>query len=291
MGSVGGFKSWAVWWWAAARRPDWYLLPEGFDLTRRLLAILALAAIGCGDGSTNPGEPAVAYAAGTVRDENGSLLPNAFVEWESWPKPDADSMYHSPGSYTDSMGQFVHRLGAYTVRRLDSVRLRLKTDQCLGYDTLAYTWHGLDLHRVGADTVLRTTVVAPVTYPAARLEVGTSCAKSAAPTGTGSVSHMMYLMLGIQEIGDSVRGVWHMNYWVSRGDDRGSFSGVRRGDSLLLDLSLDEPWDACFGYSLRFGIGPGDTLQPGSYESDGCFPSPVQFRMVESDELDWLLFN
>ena len=96
----------------------------------------------------------------------------------------------------------------------------------------------------------------------------------------------------IDDISDSVRGRWRINYSWSRGDDIGQFSGWRAGNSISLDLRLDTPYETpmgslCTGYKLELTLEAGDTIGPSSYESETCQFKPMPLRFIEGDPLEW----
>ena len=95
------------------------------------------------------------------------------------------------------------------------------------------------------------------------------------------------LAIWIDEISDSVRGRWRLNFHGSIGDGYGRFSGARDGSSMTLYLR-DEAGTSpgwCTG-TLELSLEEGDTLGPGTYRSNTC-PFDYPMRFVEGEWLSW----
>jgi hypothetical protein len=59
------------------------------------------------------------------------------------------------------------------------------------------------------------------------------------------------LFLAVDEVSDSVRGLWSLSYLTSCTTHDGPFSGTLAGDRLLLRLRPDEAYEATLEVSLR----------------------------------------
>jgi hypothetical protein len=59
------------------------------------------------------------------------------------------------------------------------------------------------------------------------------------------------LFLAVDQVSDSVRGVWSLSYLTSCSTHDGPFSGTLSGERLLLRLRPDSPDEATFDVSLR----------------------------------------
>ncbi len=257
------------------------------------LASFAVAAVlqACGDsGPAGPGGVAGAYVAGVVRDPEGSPVQRIAVTWEAWPAPDSagsgeasDFSIYGSGR-TDSLGRFATHLGHYSRAALDSVEIRVGLQRCWGFAPLEVRERAVAVSAGVPDTVLSLDLTLDRTAPRGRLAVGAVCAAMVTPPPFETEN---YFTLWIDEIGDSVRGRWDINYTESRGDDYGDFSGARQGDVLTLALRHAEPWETCSGYTVELPLEAGDSLGVGSYGSDGCPHASVPLRFVEGSALEW----
>lgn len=80
--------------------------------------------------------------------------------------------------------------------------------------------------------------------------------------GSGGAESKAYsLFLAVDEVSDSVRGLWSLSYGTSCFTHDGSFGGTLSGDQLLLRLRPDEPDEATFDVRLR--VLPGDSVLSG----------------------------
>jgi hypothetical protein len=69
------------------------------------------------------------------------------------------------------------------------------------------------------------------------------------------------LFLAVDEVADSVRGLWSLAFQASCATHDGLFSGILNGDQLLLRLQPDEVYEATLDVSLR--VFPGDSVLSG----------------------------
>jgi hypothetical protein len=239
------------------------------------------------------------YVAGTVRDQDGAPVPLLTVVWEAWPAPDsADEAVVQDLSVryfttTDEFGRFATQVGYYSIAELDSIHVGTHPHECwgLGADTVRQT--ALAITRSARDTVLQAELTVPLTAARARLEVGPACAVMVSPD-VPDLQHN--LAIWIDEITDSVRGRWRLNFHHTRGDDYGQFSGAREGGSVRLDLRNEVQWDTetpaglCTGYSLELPLEAGDTFGTGAIASEACLSGlsePLSLRFVAGEWLPW----
>jgi len=69
------------------------------------------------------------------------------------------------------------------------------------------------------------------------------------------------LFLAVDQVGDSVRGLWSLAFLTSCSTHDGPFSGTLDGDQLHLRLRPDEDYEATFDLTLR--VVPGDSVLNG----------------------------
>jgi len=191
---------------------------------------------------------------------------------------------------TDSTGRFATHVGYYGVSRLDSLDVSAGGLNCWGLASMTVRERGVTVRPGTPDTVRTLSFTLTRNSPRAQLAVGAACAVVVGPPPSQLEDR---IMLWIDEIGETVRGRWLINYQESRGDDYGEFTGTRIGDVLTLDLLLASPWDAgppggvCTSYTLELPIEPGDTLGAGTYESENCPYTAAQLRFVQEEARPW----
>ncbi len=248
------------------------------------LLAAAVAALACSNGTESDGTSSTIVFKGSVRDMEGHPVPLALVGWDAWPAPEPGLVW-SAAEVADSQGRFSIKLDSVVIAKLDSIILRYPHLWCD-----AHLSDSLTLREVAVPPGKLTTITGLELRPGlnapAMIATGQFC---------GSASYQwddkqfMGLDLGlwIDETTDSVRGRWRLVFQESRGDDYGHFSGAVQGDSLILDLRLDQPWDACRNYILALPVIGTDTLGIGRYRSDGCPTQPVGIRLSRSHEMQW----
>lgn len=99
------------------------------------------------------------------------------------------------------------------------------------------------------------------------------------------------LFLAVDEVTDSVRGVWSLSYVTTCFTHDGAFSGSLSGDHLRLRLRPDEPHESTFEVSLR--VLPGDSVISGQValvilgEGPQCFSdhAPITLHQGEVNGL------
>jgi hypothetical protein len=69
------------------------------------------------------------------------------------------------------------------------------------------------------------------------------------------------LFLAVDQVDDSVRGLWSLSFQTSCATHDGPFSGVLDGDQLRLHLRPDEDYEATMDVTLR--VLPGDSVLSG----------------------------
>lgn len=262
--------------------------------SNRLVALAVLLAA-CGDqGPTEPSVPG-AYVAGVVRDPDGRPVPLITVIWEAWPAPDsvqqgAISDFSGRGfTRTDSTGRFAAHVGYYGAQ-IDSIEVAVGGEDCWGLAPLTVRERAVAVSPGTSDTVLNVNLTLGRTASRARLAVGAACAAMVTPPPFVEENRFI---LWIDDISDSVRGRWLINYQGSRGDDYGHFSGAREESLLTLDLRHESPWDVgppggmCTGYTVELPVEIGDTLGIGTYRSDGCPAAPTPLHFVAGEPFAW----
>jgi hypothetical protein len=83
------------------------------------------------------------------------------------------------------------------------------------------------------------------------------------------------LFLAVDQVSDSVRGLWSLSYLTTCSTHDGPFSGTLSGDNLLLRLQPDEADEATFEVSLR--VLRGDSVLSGQIISVVPGASPLCF--------------
>jgi hypothetical protein len=80
------------------------------------------------------------------------------------------------------------------------------------------------------------------------------------------------LFLAVDQVADSVRGVWSLSFQATCATHDGPFSGILDGDQLRLRLRPDEDSEATL--DLRAGVLPGDSVLTGSLTlvAPGTYP-------------------
>jgi hypothetical protein len=94
------------------------------------------------------------------------------------------------------------------------------------------------------------------------------------------------LLLAVDQVSDSVRGVWSLSFPASCASHDGPFSGVLAGDKLRLRLRPDETQEATLDLAIR--VLPGDSVLSGQLTlvAPGTFPPGYQGpALCGSDEL------
>lgn len=257
-------------------------------LPHRLLVSLTVWLVACGDEAPPPDSPEVQFT-GVVREADGTPVPRITFTWHVYPEPDsAQQGAVGPGvrwfAQTDSLGRFAEHVGYYSVAQLDSFELSVLSDGCWGLDSLTVRESAIPLTPNPLGTRLNRDLTLTRISPRARFAVGPMCAVMVRPPTFESEDRFA---LWIDDISDSVRGRWRINYHGSIGDGIGYFAGVRAGNMLTLELRQAEPWGTCAGFTLELPVEAGDTLGAGSYSSTGCPTSPVELRFIEGESLGW----
>jgi hypothetical protein len=247
--------------------------------------VLIAALVACGDSfPIDPDAVRPVHVIGDVRDPQGTPVRDILVTWQGWPAPDPTSGSVPALGRTDELGRFVAQIGYYDEPLLDSVEVSVAPGKCWGFAPLAIRERALEIRPGTGDTVATLHVTLERTAAPGRLVIGPICAPIIVPDGSGLENR---LTLRIDEIADSVRGRWDINFDESRGDDWGRFSGARVGNTLVLDLRHEEPWGTCTGYTVEIPIEGEDALGIGTYGSQGCAYAPAPLRFVEGAPREW----
>ncbi len=260
-------------------------MPVARSFPRHRLLALATLLVACSDSSpSDPGGLRPVHVVGQVRDSEGSPVPDIQVTWEAWPAPDTQSLSVTGFGRTDDEGRFAAALGDYDGSYLDSLAVRVGGTDCWGFAPVEFMERDLEIGP-GTDTVASLELTLHRTAARGRLAVGTVCAAMVEHfPGFTAEDH---LTLWIDEVGDSVRGRWDITYSWSRGDDWGQFSGALEGNTLVLDLRHDEPFETCTGYQMEIPIESGDSFGMATYSSEGCPHGPDPLRFVEGAHREW----
>jgi hypothetical protein len=81
-------------------------------------------------------------------------------------------------------------------------------------------------------------------------------------SGQAGESFQTYgLFLAVDQVDDSVRGLWSLSFQTSCSTHDGPFSGTLDGDQLHLRLRPDEDYEATFDLTVR--VEPGDSILNG----------------------------
>lgn len=247
-------------------------------------AAVVLVLASCSESTEPSGEPG-AYLAGLVRGPAGTPASLALVTWEVWPAPDSTRPGAAQYTFTDSLGRFAVHLGYFSEPVIDSVDLHLHAPECQAFSQeKEVRERALPVNVEAPDTVLFVEFEVDEVAPPARIAVGQYCTAAYDPTDILLPSRFG---LWVDEISDSIRGRWRINYQMSRGDDYGHFSGAVEQNTLTLDLRHDDPWEDCTGFTLEAPILPGNVIGTASISSDGCPNWDWELRLFESDAVDW----
>ncbi len=233
--------------------------------------------------------PAV-IITGSVHDPDASPLPYVSVAYRATPAPDSgDGAIDSYGvrglELTDSLGDFVARLGFYSIPTLDSLQLVIGGERCSPYagDTVVVLGQAL----AGlTDTVLHLSVTLPRAYAQSRWSPGPLCAHLVDPSPLGSPGTFQ---MWVDSIGPTATtwGRFRLNYEASVGDDIGTFVLEQVGDSLVGTMIHRAPWGSCATFRLALRLHADSTLGEGAYTSTGCptYAGPLAFVPVQA--LPW----
>jgi hypothetical protein len=261
-------------------------MPLARRFSRPHLLALAALLVACSDSSpSDPGGLRPVHVVGQVRDPEGSPVSEIQVTWEAWPAPDSQSLSVAGFGRTDDAGRFAAELGDYDGSFLDSLTVRVGGTDCWGFAPVEFMERDLEIGP-GTDTVASLDLTLQRTAARGRLVVGTVCAATVVERFPGLTAED-HLTLWIDEVGDSVRGRWDITYNWTRGDDWGHFSGALEGNTLVLDLRHDEPFETCTGYAMEIPIESGDSLGMATYSSEGCPVGPDPLRFVEGAHREW----
>jgi hypothetical protein len=80
--------------------------------------------------------------------------------------------------------------------------------------------------------------------------------------GAGEGFETYGLFLAVDQVADSVRGVWSLSFQATCATHDGPFTGILDGDQLRLRLQPDEGYEATL--DLRVWVLPGDSVLTGS---------------------------
>jgi hypothetical protein len=259
--------------------------------SHRFIWLAAAALMACSDAgpSETGGVPGV-YLTGVVHDPDGMPVPGMLVSWTAWPAPDSvrqgnvGDLSVSWFGRTDSEGRYAAHVGYYSDTVLDSLDVGVGGQDCWGLAPANSRERGLDVAPETPDTVSNLALTLDRTAPRGRLVPGAVCAAMVEPPPFEGENRFT---LWIDEISDSIRGRWDINYQESRGDDYGHFSGARSGDVVTLELRHDEPWEDCTGYTVEIPVEADEMLGTGTFSSEGCPHHPVPLHFVEGEALEW----
>jgi hypothetical protein len=84
------------------------------------------------------------------------------------------------------------------------------------------------------------------------------------------------LFLAVDEVADSVRGLWSLAFLTSCSTHDGPFSGTLDGDQLRLRLRPDEAYEATFDLTVR--VLPGDSVLNGGLAVVAVGSEPLCFN-------------
>ncbi len=252
-------------------------------LTMAAAALVVLLA-SCSDSTEPSGEPG-AYLTGIVHGPDGTPVPLGMVTWDVWPDPDSTKSGTSGYAYTDSLGRFAVHLGYFSEAMIDSINVHLVAPECQGHSqNIDIRERALPVNVEAPDTVLAVEYELDQVAPPAKVAAGQYCTWGYDPEDSFSFGRFG---LWIDEISDSIRGRWRINYQMSRGDDYGHFSGAVEGGTLTLDLRHDEPWGTCTAITLEAPVQAGDVIGSAALSSEGCPIWDWDLRFFESDAVDW----
>jgi hypothetical protein len=222
--------------------------------------------------------------AGSARDAHGEYLANYSVGVR------VERSYNGEWLVLGTAG--VASNGAFSIpiaaipelEQTDSLVLQVTVAECRGLAPLRHAIGGRDLDDVLGDT-LRVELTVDSTTGGARLGTGALCA-----AGYEWPDHYAKFWVGldIQDVADSIRGRWEIGYLTTRVTERGQFAGVRRGDTLVLELRIEDLPRCAPGHRLWVLIGADDVLGEAWYQSLGpCRACDSSFWFVNEDVAWW----
>ncbi|HET8650454.1 MAG TPA: hypothetical protein VFL95_10450 [Gemmatimonadales bacterium] len=254
-------------------------------------ACVALLVLGCDNPETPPIEPDQGSVAvqGVVSEEGqppDPRLPVTIQAWGALQTGGTDSVRME----TDSAGEYVAQLGPFSGSMVDSVRVRVTQSDC-GRETIT------DLRRENVALSSGEPLVLPdvtLSYrlPEAQFGSGAAmCGSIRVPSTQGVDGEYVRLALWIDQVTDSVRGRWRLNYSTSVGDEYGYFAGVETDAGLTLELT-PQPESSCgtIDLAVPFAEENSATLGVGELASAGACVLPGSVvRFFEGAELGELV--
>jgi hypothetical protein len=254
------------------RPPSWI---AKFALTAGLAA--------CGDG-TGPSQPRDLVIVGSARDANGEYLANYSVGVTVERVNNGEWLVLGHDDVAGNGSFSIPIVAVPELEQGDSLVLLMTVAECRGLAPVRRTLGTRDLADVLGDT-LRVELTVDSTTGGARLGTGAFCA-----AGYDWPDHYAKFWVGldIQDVADSIRGRWEIAYLTTRVTERGHFAGVRRGDTLVLELRIEDFPRCAPGHRLWVLIGADDVLGEAWYQSLGpCRAYDSSFWFVNEDVAWW----
>jgi hypothetical protein len=211
--------------------------------------------------------------SGTVRTASGAPVAGAVVTGSaSYPLGDT-GMPISDSTQTSADGHYALRFTTLNLADADApVALQVRppvTSGLLGLDTSGFT---VPIARSSPNPVQVDMALTPY-QPTAEHLIGEFSGRA------GADFEAYDLFLAVDEVTDSVRGVWSLAFVTSCSTHDGQFSGSLQGSELRLRLRPDEIYEATFDVVAH--VLPGDTLIAGDLSLVQSGTDPLCFTIFD----------
>lgn len=233
------------------------------------LTCLIILLLGCGTPESPPlppggGSLAVAGRISEAGQPPSPPLPVTIQAWGALEPGGTDSVRFE----TDASGHYTAQLGPFARMVVDSIRIRVTQFDCGRQTTTDVRRQNVSL---SSDGFVAPDLALSYRLPEAQFGAGAEmCGAILVPSTQGVDGEYARLALWIDQVTDSVRGRWRLNYSTSIGDEYGSFAGSAADTGLVLTLD-PQPGSACgtTRLTLPFAQENSATLGVGELASEG----------------------
>jgi len=236
-----------------------------------VFAAASLAA--CSDGAAPPLTPKSVTVQGTVRDSIGDPVQGALTMLYIF-TPDSVPYWASPPPFavTNTVGIFAVESDSLGSPIIDSVRIESLAPGC--NDPGQVTIIPATEVPPGEAPVLNITITQADVHAPARTAPGQYCAYGIHPDW-GPGSYILALAID-STIADTVWGRWDLNYRFTSADNLGSFVGSATPSLVVLQLTQDDPWNACLAMELQIPVLASGIWGPATIVgAQSCVPEPA----------------
>lgn len=248
---------------------------------------VALGAVVACD-STTPASDRLLHVNGVVLEGNGAPSPPLDLTILAYSPSDVSGS-DTAAVRTDAAGAYTADLGPFSNGRLDSVRVQVVQNDCIGPVTTELSRGEIDLDS-NESLALPTLSLSYRLTPAYLGIQAAVCAAIVTPFTPQLIGDYRLLALWIDDISDSVRGRWRLNHQASIGDDYGYFSGIQDADQVTLTLRPTQP-TPCSGLQLVMPVDANSgAIEPSELTGDGtCSVPNATVRFFDGAQLTELL--